>query len=176
VEYTDGTLVVRAPKVSGAPDWRSLTGFRNEWDLRLYDAVPMDLSVTIGAGTSDLQLAGLSLTGLDVNLGAGDYTLDLNGDWARDLDITIDVGAANLRVRLPRDVGVRVELEAGPHTVEALGLAQEGDTYTNAAFGVAEVTLRVNLEAGIGQIHLEVDQAAATPNHARMAQGFSAVP
>ncbi len=114
VKYTDGTLVVRQPEVNGLPALRGITDFRNEWGLRLYDGVPMDLSVDVGAGASDLQLAGLSLTRLDVSLGAGKYTVDLSGDWARDLDVTIDAGAANISVRLPRDVGVRVEVEAGP--------------------------------------------------------------
>ena len=66
VKYTDGTLVVRQPEVKGLPDLRDVSNFRNEWSLRLYDKVPMDLNVDVGAGSSDLQLAGLSLTGLDV--------------------------------------------------------------------------------------------------------------
>ncbi len=157
VEYTDGTLVVRQPEVNGLPALQGITDFRNEWGLRLYDQVPMDLSVDVGAGSSDLQLAGLSLTGLDVSLGAGIYTLDLSGDWARNLDVTIDTGAANLTVRLPRDVGVRVKVEPGPHTIEATGLTKDGDVYTNAAYGVSEVTMQVNLQAGIGQINLDVE-------------------
>jgi hypothetical protein len=161
VEYTNGRLVVRQPNTDGLPDLRGITGFRNEWDLRLDDSVPMDLSVDVGGGVSDLQLAGLSLAGVDVSLGAGDFTLDLSGDWARDQDVTIDAGAANLHLRLPGDVGARVEVEAGPHTVEAAGLVRTGDVYTNAAYGVSEVTLHVNIEAGIGQIDLEVEDAGA---------------
>ena len=111
VAYTDGTLVVRQPEIKGLPDLRGIAGFRNEWGLRLNDEVPMDLSVDMGAGTSDLQLAGLSLTGLDVSLGAGNSTIDLSGDWARDLDVTIDAGAETISLRLPRDVGVRVKVE-----------------------------------------------------------------
>jgi hypothetical protein len=156
VEYTDGTLVVRQPDVKGLPALQGITDYRNEWDLRLSNEVPMDLSVDVGAGVGDLQLAGLPLTGLNVNLGAGEYTVDLSGDWVRDLEVTIDVGAADIRVRLPRDVGARVKVEAGPHTIEATGLTQDGDVYTNAAYGVSEVTLQIDMEAGIGQIHLEI--------------------
>jgi N-terminal domain of toast_rack, DUF2154 len=156
VTYTHGTLVVRQPDVSGLPDLRDIMDYRNEWGLRLYDEVPMDLSVNMGAGTSDLKLAGLSLTGLKVNLGAGTYTVDLTGDWAHNLDVTIDAGAANISVRLPRDVGARVKVEPGPHTIGATGLTQDGDFYTNTAYGVSDVTMQVDLKAGIGQINLEV--------------------
>ena len=138
------------------PVLQNITNFRNEWDLRLYDAVPMDLSVDVGGGVSDLQLTGLSLTGLDITLGAGESTIDLSGDWARDLDITIDAGAAGVTARLPRDVGVRVEVDRGPTVIDAPDLAQDGDVYTNEAYGVSDVTLQIHVEAGIGWLNLEL--------------------
>lgn len=154
VKYTDGTLTVRQPDANGMPSLLGITGFRNEWNLRLNNSVPMDLSVDMGGGTSDLQLTGLSLTGLDVSLGAGIYTVDLSGDWARNLDATIDAGAATLTLRLPKSVGVRVKVESGPHTIEATGLTKDGDVYTNAAYGVSDVTFQIDLQVGIGTINL----------------------
>ncbi len=162
VEYTDDTLVVRQPDVNGIPNLQGITDFRNEWSLRFYDEVPMDLSVDVGGGVSDLQLAGLSLTGLDVSLGAGEYKVDLSGDWARDLNVTINSGAANITLRLPRDVGARVKVEPGPNLIDATGLTKDGNVYTNAAYGVSGVTMQIDMEAGIGLIKLEVEEAAAT--------------
>jgi hypothetical protein len=158
VEYTDGTLVVRQPGNQGLPNLLGVQDFRNEWDLRLSDQVPMYLRLDMGAGTTDLQLAGLALTGLEVSLGAVQGTLDLSGDWASDLDIAIDTGAADFSVRLPSEVGVRVEVEAGPTAIDARGLTKAGNVYTNAAYGVSPVTLRINLEAGIGRLSLEVEE------------------
>jgi len=161
VEYADGTLVVRQPETRGIPVLPGITGFRNEWDLRFNDEAPMELQMNMGAGTSDLQLTGLSLIKLDISLGAGISTIDLSGDWERDLDVAIDSGAADITVRLPGEVGVRVEVEAGPTAIEALGLRREGNIYTNDAYGLSEVTLRVNVEAGIGRINLEVEEGRA---------------
>jgi opacity protein-like surface antigen len=161
VKYTDGTLVVRQPEAGGLPSLRDIEGFHNEWNLRLNDEVPMDLSVDMGGGFSDLKLAGLTLTGLDVSLGAGESTIDLSGDWSRDLDVSIKAGAGDISVQLPSGVGVRVEVEAGLGSIDARGLDRDGNVYTNAAYGVSEVTLHVNLEAGIGEINLEVEQEAA---------------
>jgi len=156
VEFTDGTLVVQHPDVRGYRTPQDIKDFRNEWDLRLNNDVPMNLSLDMGAGTSDLQLAGLSLTGLDIMLGAGKSTVDLSGGWTRDLDITINTGAANITVRLPRDIGIRVEVETGPSTVEAHGLTRDGNVYTNAAYGESKVTLQIGIKAGIGRINLEL--------------------
>lgn len=158
VEYTNDTLVIRHPEVRGLPALQGITDYRNEWNLRLNDGLPTDLSVDMGAGSSNLQLAGLPLTRLDVILGAGISTIDLSGDWARDLDVTIDAGAADLTVRLPSEVGARVTVDAGPTTIEATGLRRDGNIFTNDAYGASEVTLQVDMEAGIGQINLEVDE------------------
>jgi len=157
VEYTNGTLVVRQPDVRGLPTLQGISDYRNEWGLRLNDEVPMGLSVDVGAGTSVLQLAGLSLTRLDITLGAGIYTVDLSGDWARDLDVTINAGAAEVSVQLPKNIGTRVKVEEGPHLIEAPSLAQDEDGYTNAAYGASDVTMQVDIKAGIGRINLDVE-------------------
>jgi hypothetical protein len=156
VEYTDGTLVVQQPEVDGLPVLPGISDFRNEWGLYLYDGVPINLSVNMGAGNSELQLDRLSLTGLDVVLGAGVSKVDLSSDWVRDLDVTIDAGATDLSVRLPTDVGVRVEVDRGAAVIEAPDLTQDENVYTNDAYGVSNVTLHVDVKAGIGRVNLEL--------------------
>lgn len=156
VKYTRGTLVVSQPDIAGLPVLRDIGNFRNEWNLRLQQNVPMDLSVEIGGGTSDLRLASLSLTRLAVKVDAGTSTVDLNGDWRHDLEATIDASAADMTVRLPSDVGVRLVVDPGAAVIEAPGLQRDGNVYTNAAYGLSEVTLQVDLTAGIGRIGLEL--------------------
>ena len=156
VDYSNGTLVVKQPDTNGAPSLQNINDFRNEWDLNFSNDVPMDLSVNMGAGSSNLQFAGLSLTGLDVTLGAGTSTVDLSGDWAQDLNVAIDTGAANITVILPKDVGVRVEVDRGPTVINASDLTQDGDVYTNAAYGTSNVTLLITIKTGIGQLNLKV--------------------
>lgn len=156
VKYAAGTLAVRQPEVPGMPSLAGIRDFRNEWDLRLHDGTPMSLSVDLGGSNSDLRLAGLALTRLDVNMGAGTSTLDLDGDWMHDLNVAIDSGAANIIVRLPQNVGVRVEVDSGPTIVDAPDMIKNGNVYTNAAYGVSAVTLNVKMNAGIGWISLDV--------------------
>lgn len=70
--------------------------------------------------------------------------------------LAVDSGAANITVRLPQDVGVRVEVDAGPTVVDAPDLTKNGNVYTNDAYGAADVTLNVKMDAGIGWINLDV--------------------
>ncbi len=75
------------------------------------------------------------------------------------MDVTIDAGAASLTLQLPKDVGVRVKVESGPHTIDATGLTKDGEFYTNAAYGVSGVTMQIDLQAGIGMITMNVAEA-----------------
>jgi len=155
VEYTDGTLTVSQPETKGMPALLGVTDFRNEWNLRLDNEVPMELSVDVGAGISNLKLGGLSLSGLDITLGASEGTIDLSGAWVHDLDVTIDAGASNITVLLPKDVGVRVVVDRGPTVIDTQGLTQDGDVYTNAAYGESGVTMHIDLKTGIGMVNLQ---------------------
>src|SRR5215218_579197 len=83
-----GALSVKQSIVAGVPVGEA----RNEWEVRLNDEVPTDLSVQMGAGESDLNLDSLTLTGLTLHMGSGKTTVDLTGDYARNLDASIEGG------------------------------------------------------------------------------------
>lgn len=180
VEYRNDKLSVLTPDVESRDIgilW-DVGDYRYEWDLRLNDEVPMDMNITMGAGTGDLDLGSLSLTTLDIEAGAGtvtldlsgatsltrlsvdagvgEITLDLTGDWHQDLDAAIRAGVGRLTVLLPRDVGVRLDVEGGISDTDTRGLNRDGDDYVNDAYGESEVTLRIEIDAGIGEIDLEV--------------------
>ncbi len=161
VEYTNSTLVVEQPTAISLPLLQNASNFRNEWNLHLSNEVPMDLSVNLGSGTSDLEMAGLSLNRLEISQGSGVSVINLNDQWAHDLDVFIDSGAADITVKLPSAIGVRVEMNSGGTTIAASGLTQEGHIYTNAAYGVSDVTLHVTMSPGSGRIGLEVASDAA---------------
>ena len=155
VQYMDETLLVQQPNIKGASDWWEFVNYRNSWNLSLNDEVPMDLHMDIGGGSGNLQLAGLSLTALDIDFGAGEFTIDLDKNWTNDLHVIINAGAADVRLRLPTDVGVRVEVEEGARLVQFTGLTKDENAYINAAYGVSDVTLQIEMTVGFGQIYLE---------------------
>lgn len=181
VDFDGSTLQVRTPDVEVRGDalW-DLGDYRYEWDLRLNNDVSMDMRVNIGAGRADLKLGSLSLTRLDVNRGAGEVlldlsgpasparldigggaglvTVDLTGAWQNDLEATIGGGVGNRTLILPADVGVRVKVEVGVGTVDAAGLAKEGDYYTNDAYGQSDVSLYIEVGGGVGETELRIGE------------------
>jgi hypothetical protein len=147
------TLKVRQPRSSGFPIGRA----ENEWDVRLSDEVELDLAVSVGAGESQLELSGLDLRRLQLDIGAGDVTVDLSGEWEHDMHASIQGGAGSFRVLVPSTVGVRVTgSEAGLGTFEVDGLRREGDAYVNDAYGTAPVTIELDVTRGVGEVRVEV--------------------
>jgi len=178
--YSGGNLVVEDDDVQeGIGSLFDLDEYRNEWDLRLNEDVHMEMNVDLGAGRSNLALGALALTSLnidggagnvdldlsgsqslselDFDMGAGEVTIDLTGDWQDDLDARIQGGVGEFNLRLPSDVGVSIEVDTGIGDVDASGLTRDGDTYTNDAYGESDVTLRIDIDGGIGQINLDVE-------------------
>jgi hypothetical protein len=115
-----------------------------EMDLQLARGLPMDLDLEFGAVRGDVDLGGLSMTGLQLKTGASESTVDIsepNGSRMR--QATFEVGAADF-------------------TARHLGNLNAGSIEVNA--GIGEVTLwftgdwqqdaSVSLSMGLGSLEL----------------------
>jgi hypothetical protein len=148
-----GNLELKQPESGGA-----LGNTRYEWDLRLNNKVPMQITADMGAGRATLMLGGLSLSKLELNMGAGETTVDLTGNWKNDFSGQINGGVGRATLRLPRDVGVRVVAEGGLGAINAHGLHKQGDAYVNDEYGKSPVTLNLEVAGGVGEINLELGE------------------
>lgn len=129
-------------------------GTHNTWTLRFGGAEPLDLTLNMGAGQSDLQLRDLNLTHLEVQVGAGQMTLDLGGPRKSNLAAEIKGGVGSATIRLPKDVGVRVHASGGIGTVSTDGLTRDGDDYVNAVYGKTPTSINLTVSGGVGEIVL----------------------
>ncbi|HEY6464523.1 MAG TPA: toast rack family protein [Candidatus Acidoferrales bacterium] len=130
-------------------------GGDNRWNLHFNDTVPLDLTLQMGAGQSNLQLANVNVTHLEAHMGAGEMILDLTGPRKQDLSVDIHGGVGQARIRLPKDIGVRAHAKGGIGSVNTNGLTRQGDEYVNAAYGKSPTTIDLNVEGGIGEIDLD---------------------
>jgi hypothetical protein len=160
VEYsvsgTRGLLAIRQPEGSRGP----MGPGHYQWDLHFNNKVPLELSVHLGAGKSELSLGSLALTNLQLETGVGETVVDLTGDWKNDLEAHIKGGVGKATVRLPHDVGVQVYAKRGIGEIRAGELRKADGAYVNEAYGKSPVTLRINVETGIGEINLELAETS----------------
>jgi hypothetical protein len=154
IHYTpsgsQGILTVHQPKPSGG-DTNIL---HNSWDITLGREIPMDLMVVLGAGESVLEVGALNLSSLEVETGAGRTVVDLVRT-KRDLDVTINGGVGEIILRIPRDIGVKIDAKEGTGKLNAAGLVRNDYTYTNALFEQSESTIRIAIDQAIGEITVE---------------------
>ena len=57
---------------------------------------------------------------------------------AKSVRVEIELGAGTSMIDL---------IGKGPHTTESSGLINDGDVYTNAAYGVSDVTMQIDMAA-----------------------------
>jgi hypothetical protein len=131
-------------------------GTDDRWQLAFNDAVPLDLTLQMGAGQSDMKLADLNLTHLQVHLGAGQVLLDLTGQRKQNLSAEVQGGVGQARIRLPKDIGVRAHASGGIGAINVHGLSNKGgDEYENDAYGKTPVSIELEVHGGIGEVDLD---------------------
>ena len=153
-----GILHVRHARRNSIPFGR----VRNRWDLALAKSVPLDLSVDLGAGESDIDLRGLKLERLEIDMGVGEVKLNLEGPRTESFRVKIDGGVGSAKIYLPSEVGVRVKVDGGLGSVDAHGLTKQSGAWTNEAYGKSPVTIEVDIDAGIGSVDLRCDPLIKT--------------
>lgn len=86
-----------------------------EMELELARGVPMDLQMEFGAVRADLDLGGLSLTGLELSTGASESTVDVSRPNPLEMrTATFEVGAADFTARHLGNLNARnIDVDAG---------------------------------------------------------------
>jgi predicted membrane protein len=149
---------------------------RNEWTVKLPQAVPTNLKLTMGAGEGNVDLQGAQLDRLTMEAGAGDFkvnlantsvqklnvsagvgalSLNLSGKRSNDLKANISGGIGELKLILPRSTGVRVQV-SGLGSVDNKGFKKQGGYYVNEAYGKSDHTVDVDVSAGLGSVELSM--------------------
>ncbi len=128
-----------------------------DWNLRLADNVPIDLTVHFGAGGAQLDIGRLTLRNVDVTMGVGELHMDLRGVPQRNYDVRIRGGVGEATIRLPRDVGVSAKAVGGIGEIHTSGLHKDGNRYLNDAYERSKSTIHLDIQGGIGQINLLSD-------------------
>jgi hypothetical protein len=147
-----GELTVKQGRTRGIPFGTT----KNKWEIYLGKNIPFDFEIDFGAGEGNLDCREIDVRTLVIDMGVGDLFLDLRGERINDMDVNIDGGVGSGKIYLPHDIGVRVHIDGGIGSVEAVGLQKKNDVYVNEAYERSEVTLDIDIDAGIGSIDLIV--------------------
>jgi hypothetical protein len=147
-----GELRVEQPKGHA-----HLGNIKYEWDLRMSDRVPLDIHVNFGAGQAHLDLGSLDLRSIEIDMGVGQLEMDLRGNPKHDYNVRISGGVGEATVRLPENIGIDARASGGIGDISVRGLRKQGDHWMNDAYSGSGVKIHVDVQGGIGSIHLIAD-------------------
>jgi hypothetical protein len=125
---------------------------RNEWQLDLASGVPQDLNMKVGAAEAKLNLSGLQLTALKLDIGAADAEIWWDEPNQTELtDLAIDCGASSLKL-------------------SGLGYANVENLEFEGGLGSFEIDCRgpwtrsaqADFEMGLGSLELTIPEDLAT--------------
>ena len=150
IQYRPG---VRGSLKIGASAARGRAG-AGEWDLRLNNDKPLDVTTHLGAGEAHLDFSSLNLRGVEVHMGVGELRLDLRGKPQRSYDVRINGGVGEARVYLPKSVGIVATAKGGIGDISVHGLEKRGGYWTNPGHENDPITIRLDAKGGVGEINL----------------------
>ena len=114
------------------------------------------LDVDVGAASFEARnLANANVAKVRVHGGVGGVELDFGGQWQQDMDVNVDLALGKLTLHVPRDVGVRVEVEKFLASFDEQGLEKRGGAYYSDNWDRAKYHLRLRAQTTFGGIELD---------------------
>lgn len=114
--------------------------------------------VVLEAGAARLHASGLGnlrAEHISLSAGAGDATLEFDGDWARGAAVEVEMGVGTLTLRFPRGLGVRIEKDSFLTSFSPAGMVRRDGAWYSRDYDRAETRVTVRLEAALGDINVQ---------------------
>ena len=149
----DADLRVPTDDVFDLIPWGSRHGLN--WDVKLSDAVEVELTVDAGASENNLDLEGLNVSKLIFKPGASDTRIRFS-DRAENARAQVGLGAASAKLTIPKNVSASIEVKSGLTgiRVDESRFPRHGDGYQSADFATASHRLTLLIEAGVGSVEI----------------------
>lgn len=115
-------------------------------------------SLDLQVGAASLRASGLANANapeIRVQAGVGGVELDFDGTWTQSVDLNVRVALGGVIIRVPRDVGVRVEAQKFLASFDSQGLVKRGNAYFSENWESATHRLSVRSHTTFGSLRVE---------------------
>ena len=127
---------------------------RNKLNLKLSESTPLNVFFKTGAVNMDMDFSSLVLKKLKIDTGATNLKLKL-GDKTKNADVFIKAGASSINLKVPKDSGVRAEIDSGISSKNLDGLNKvEGNIYETTNYDDAKNKINLTVEIGVSSFDL----------------------
>ena len=148
-----GYLSINQPK---GEDYNFNNNDKNVWNLKFNSQIPLDFSVNLGAGVSEIHLSDLNLEDFNMDMGVGKCEIDLRGSWKKSTNIHLSGGIGLSKIYTPKNAGIKVEVEKGIGSIDYGRLIKRGhNEYVNELYDDGGIIVTLYLKTGIGRVEIE---------------------
>ena len=144
-----GLRLSRLKVESGASDARIRFDTSNE--------VPME-TLDLDVGVASLRAANLANANareVRVNARVGAVDLDFGGEWTQDVELRVEVALGGVTLRVPPDVGVKVDMQKFLTSFANAGLVKRGNAWYSSNWDTATHKLSVSAETAVGRFTID---------------------
>lgn len=147
---------------------------RQDWTVTLGRDLVYELSASLNAADSTLNLAGGSFGVVDLDPNAGSVEIDLSGAEVGELQVSLNAGSLSITADAETDIAGAISVNAGSvdlcapegalritvsgaltaNDLDESTLIESGDTFTGEAFATAEHTIELVLEGNAASFNL----------------------
>ena len=127
----------------------------NSWEILVTDEVPVALDVEVGAGDSTLDLSGLDLSSLDVKNGAGDTEIDLSRYHGGPFRAVISNGVGDITLRVADQSNTRITVRTGVGDLTQDGLVWHDEYFATHGYTPVKPANEIEISQGVGSVALE---------------------
>ena len=115
-----------------------------------------DLEIDVGAADFfALHLANANAEQIRLRGGVGVVDLEFGGTWTQDMNVSARLAIGKLILRIPTDVGVRLEVQRVAAGFDHAGLVKRDDAWYSDNWDTAPHKLRIRAENFFGKIDVQ---------------------
>ncbi|HPF30707.1 MAG TPA: DUF5668 domain-containing protein [Candidatus Saccharibacteria bacterium] len=132
-----------------------LNDYNNKWTVGLNNKIPLKLSVDAGASDISIDASGISLESADIKVGVSKLLLKI-GEKVSKVDIKINSGVSSILVSVPKESGIKLNLEDGMASKNIADMIEIDDNiYESSDYDVSKNKIDISAKIGISSITVE---------------------
>lgn len=154
VEVFDGEATARLKATATGGAWVPFGDQGdNTWKIGLNSSVPVTLNVAGGVNETSLDLKGMRLQEVRLEIGVGKADLVLSEKTP--YKVAVEGGVGKLNMRIPQEAQARVRIDGGLGAVDVEQRFQRrGEYYMTSDYQEGE-GVEIEIEGGVGSIEIE---------------------
>jgi len=128
---------------------------RKNWEIKLTERIPIDLTVYVKTGDADLDLSGLKLRILDLETRTSDARVRI-GNLVDEVSARIESRASKVSLSIPKDMALRIENHSNLSSASFswFTLKETDDGYETPDFDQAARKLTLYLEGSLTRLKI----------------------